>query len=83
VTIEFRPALLDDLPLLAEMNQQLIIDEGSRNTMTGDELQARMRRWLESDYRAILVFKEGVVVDYLLYRLSQDEYYPYQVGVNW
>jgi ribosomal protein S18 acetylase RimI-like enzyme len=81
MSVDFRPATLEDVPLLAEMNQQLIIDEGSRNSMNGDELQGRMRRWLEGDYRAVLIFKEADMVGYLLYRVSVDEYFPYQASI--
>ena len=37
-----------DLPYLAQMNQQLIQDEGSRNPMNVAQLEARLRGWLDS-----------------------------------
>ncbi len=46
----FRPATNDDCPLLAELNHQLIRDEGHRNRMTVAELEQRMRGWLAGEY---------------------------------
>ncbi|MCU0512861.1 MAG: GNAT family N-acetyltransferase [Anaerolineae bacterium] len=78
MTLDFRLATVDDAPLLAHMNQQLIVDEASRNPMTLAQLEERMARWLAGEYQAVLFFKEGQVVGYLLFRPSRDEYYPYQ-----
>jgi hypothetical protein len=55
-----------DLPLLVELNQRLIRDEGHANRMTTDELCTRMAGWLASDYRAVLFELDGVVVAYAL-----------------
>ncbi len=44
--LAYRAALADDLPLLAAMNRQLILDEGHSNPMPESELEARMRDWL-------------------------------------
>lgn len=64
MSIELRPATPDDVPLLAAMNQQLRVDEGSRHPMNLEQLTIRMRRWLEGDYHAVLFFKEGDVAGY-------------------
>jgi hypothetical protein len=45
----FRLASVDDCRLLAEMNHQLIQDEGHRNKMTVAELERRMRGWLSGE----------------------------------
>lgn len=66
--MEYRTAVEDDLPLLAELNQQLIHDEGHANPMSVAELESRMRAWLARPYTAILFLDEGVVVGYALYR---------------
>ena len=60
-----------DVPFLAELNHQLIRDEGHRNPMTVPELADRMRKWLESDYTAVL-FETNEIVAYALYRNSGD-----------
>jgi predicted acetyltransferase len=71
----FRPATLDDCPLLAELNHQLIRDEGHRNAMTVAELEQRMRGWLASEYRAVLYEDDGEVVAYVLFREQPEEIY--------
>lgn len=45
-----------DAPLLAQLNRQLIQDEGHRNPMSLEQLEERMRRWLHADYAAHLFF---------------------------
>ena len=77
----FRRATLEDCGLLAELNHQLIRDEGHRNQMTVPELERRMRDWLSSEYAAV-IFEEGKeVVAYALYRERPDEVYLRQLFV--
>jgi predicted acetyltransferase len=77
----FRRATLADCSLLAELNQQLIRDEGHRNRMTVRELEQRMRGWLASEYAAVL-FEEGKeVVAYALYREQAKDIYLRQLFV--
>ena len=52
--IHYRFAAPSDAPLLADMNQQLIRDEGHRNRMSVAELEVRMRDWLKGEYRAVI-----------------------------
>ena len=66
--MEYRTAVEDDLALLAELNRQLIQDEGHENLMSIAELENRMRAWLARPYTAILFLNEGDVVGYALYR---------------
>ena len=77
----FRPATTDDCLLLAELNQQLILDEGHRNRMTVAELEQRMRGWLASEYRAVLYEDGGGVVAYALFREHTEEIYLRQLFV--
>lgn len=53
---------------LAEMNQQLIVDQGHHNPMDVDELEERMERWLTSEYRAVLFHRGSEIVAYALFR---------------
>ena len=77
----FRRATLDDCALLAELNHQLIRDEGHRNRMTVPELEQRMKGWLASEYAAVL-FEDGKeIVAYALYREQADEIYLRQLFV--
>src|SRR6266571_169811 len=66
--MKFRFATLDDCQLLAQMNHQLIQDEGHRNPMTVPELEQRMGGWLAGEYRAVIYEHKGEVVAYALFR---------------
>lgn len=78
----FRAATLDDCPLLAELNHQLIQDEGHRNRMPVPELDQRMRGWLAGEYRPILYEEGDEVVAYALFREQADEIYLRQFFVT-
>ena len=69
--LTLRNATESDLDLLAELNRQLIVDEGHANPMTVEQLRARMRAWLASEYRAAL-FDAQSVVGYALFRPADD-----------
>ena len=77
----FRLATLGDCPLLAELNHQLIRDEGHRNRMTVAELEQRMRGWLSSEYQAVLYEDNGEVIAYALFREQPEEIYLRQLFV--
>lgn len=77
----FRSATLDDCPLLAELNHQLIRDEGHRSRMSVPELEQRMRGWLSAEYRAVIYEENGEVVAYALFRESAGEIYLRQLFV--
>ena len=79
--VTYRIATQSDVPLLAELNHQLIHDEGHRNPMTVPQLAERMRDWLAGEYTAIL-FEENEVVAYALYRDSDDSIYLRQLFVH-
>ena len=66
--MQYRTAGEGDLSLLAELNQQLIRDEGHPNPMSLAELESRMQAWLVRVYTAVLFEREGAVVGYALYR---------------
>ena len=63
----YRFANEHDAPLLAQLNLQLIQDEGHRNPMDVPELTDRMKKWLRSGYKAV-IFEEDSVVAYALFR---------------
>ena len=77
----FRAATLDDCPMLAGLNHQLIRDEGHRNQMTVSELEQRMRGWLSDEYRAVIFEDARDVVAYGLYREHPDLIYLRQLFV--
>ena len=66
--MEYRTAGEADLPLLAELNRQLIHDEGNSNPLSVAELEVRMRAWLVRTYTAVLFLSRGSIVGYAVYR---------------
>jgi predicted metal-dependent HD superfamily phosphohydrolase/GNAT superfamily N-acetyltransferase len=79
--LTFREARLEDCPLLAELNHQLIRDEGHRNPMTAPQLEERMRGFIQGEYRAVIFEQCGEVVAYALYRERPEEIYLRQLFV--
>ena len=67
--------------MLAELNHQLIRDEGHSNPMTVPELEVRMRGWLSANYTATIFEEQGHVVAYVLYRDDGPEIYLRQFFV--
>ncbi|EEF57960.1 GNAT family N-acetyltransferase [Pedosphaera parvula] len=79
--MKFRFATTEDCPLLAELNHQLIRDEGHRNPMTVPELEQRMQGWLSGEYRAVIYEDGGEVVAYSLFSEQPDQIYLRQLFV--
>jgi GNAT superfamily N-acetyltransferase len=78
----FRFAILNDCPQLAELNHQLLEDEGHRKrSMTLPQLEERMRRWLSAEYRAVIFEDAGRTLAHALYREEPDEIYLRQLFV--
>ena len=80
--MNYRFATPFDAALLADMNHQLIRDEGHRNPMTITELEARMRGWLDGEYQAVLFERDGRSVGYALFRHDADYVYLRQFFVR-
>ena len=80
--MQYRFATLADVRFLAELNHQLIRDEGHRNSMDVDHLEHRMFGWLSSgEYRAVIFAQADTPVAYALYREDPDEIYLRQFFV--
>lgn len=71
--MQWRFANTDDSSSLAEMNHQLISDEGHRNAMDVERLRERMTAWLAGEYRAAMFERDGETVAYALYRTDEQE----------
>jgi ribosomal protein S18 acetylase RimI-like enzyme len=71
--MHLREATAEDLPLLAELNFQLIQDQGSSNPMSVSELQERMRKWLAGEYRAVIFEVESEPVAYGVFRSAEGD----------
>lgn len=75
VNINWRFATAENAALLAEWNYRLIRDEGHRNTMTVQQLEERMRSWLDRDYKAVIFSDGKEPLGYGLYRHDTDSVY--------
>jgi predicted acetyltransferase len=79
--MKFRRATSNDCALLAELNHQLIRDEGHRNKMTVSELELRMTDWLASEYAGVIFEAGGEAVAYALFREEPEKVYLRQFFV--
>lgn len=80
--MNLRTATLADIDTLAELNHQLIADEGADNPMAVQQLAERMTEWLEGRYRATLFEEGGAPVAYALYRDDGESIYLRQFFVT-
>ncbi len=80
--MKLRYATDEDIPLLAELNHQLIQDEKAPNPMSVRELAERMRAWLHGDYRAVFFELAAETVAYALFRSSEEGLYLRQFFVS-
>lgn len=72
--ISYRLANAKDIPLLAEMNLQLIQDEGSANPMNLEQLSRRMAGFLQSDWQAVILLGGEEAIGYALYQARQQPF---------
>jgi len=79
--LKYRFCEVEDCVLLAQMNSQLIQDEGHRNRMTLAQLEERMRGWLAGEYKAVVFEQDQKVVAYALFREQPEELYLRQLFV--
>jgi GNAT superfamily N-acetyltransferase len=79
--LKFRFAKESDVPRLAKMNQELILDEGHRNKMTLPELEQRMSDFLQNEYDAVIASSGKNDIGYALYRQDPDWLYLRQIFV--
>jgi GNAT superfamily N-acetyltransferase len=61
------------------MNKALIRDEGSRNPMSVEALEIRMRGWLSNNWTAVFILSGGEPVGYQLYQVRRDDFIPEQI----
>lgn len=80
--LEFRVATQSDVPWLANMNQQLIIDEGHRNKMTLPQLEQRMSDFLRKEYDAVIASVGQDDIGYALYKQETEWLYLRQIFVK-
>jgi len=61
---------LDDVKILAAMNRELIQDEGSENPMNLEQLEERMKGFLLTEYKAVLISTNEDITGYCLYKIE-------------
>ena len=69
--VRVREAIDSDVPLLAELNRQLIQDERASHPVSQGQLEERLRGWLAAEYRAALFELDGEPVAYALFRPAE------------
>ena len=71
--MNYQIATLEEIPLLAQMNRQLVEDEQHRHRLMSNQwLEERMRQLMAAGYEAALFEIEGRFVAYALYRQHPD-----------
>ena len=73
--MDLRLATSADVPLIAQMNRELMQDEGHADVLDLGPLEDRMRGWLAGEYRAVLFEQGGEVVAYALLRPEGSDTY--------
>jgi hypothetical protein len=80
--IHLRECSADDLDLLAEMNKQLIEDEGAGNSMDLPQLKNRMAEFLKNGYQGFLFFAGNDAVGYGLCDPTTEPVYVRQFFIK-
>jgi GNAT superfamily N-acetyltransferase len=76
-SLDIRAADDADFAVLAQMNRELIEDEGHRNPMTLAQLEARFRRFVNEDgYSVDVVLLGGEIAGYATHRYEPDNAEP-------
>ena len=70
--MQHRKATQADVPFLARLNRQLYEDEGNRDRPTLAALEARMRKWLQTEYQCVVFVHDNTPVGYALYHVDSD-----------
>ncbi len=77
-----RRATREDVPVLAQMNWQLIRDEGSDNPMTVDQLAERMTGFLATTYDVWLIQPAQQAIGYILIDMGRTPCYLRQLYIT-
>lgn len=71
-----------DVPKLALLNKQLIEDEKSDNPMNINELENRMRGFLETEYSAYFFIEDNNIIGYALIKNTSSPLYLRQFLID-
>lgn len=73
---------IKDVSELALLNKQLIEDEKSDNAMNINELERRMKEFLETDYSAYFFVEDSQIIGYALVRNTSNPVYLRQFLID-
>jgi GNAT superfamily N-acetyltransferase len=76
-----RRAGVDDIPALASLTEQWMVDEGHDSPLPGDAVAARLRGWLASDSHAALGMNDAEPALCPLWRPDENTVYLRQCFV--
>jgi len=82
IDLQLRLAIAQDFPLLAIMNRQLIEDERSENTMSLEQLEHRLRGFVDKGWKIVLAESEAIPVGYTTFFEGQDELKSYRSRIH-
>lgn len=80
--MQLQKCTIKDVPKLALLNKQLIDDEKSDNVMNINELECRMKRFIETDYSAYFFIEDSQIIGYALIRNTSDPVYLRQFLID-
>ena len=80
--MQIQKCTMKDVPKLAQLNKQLIDDEKSDNPMNINELESRMKEFLETDYSAYFFIEDSQIIGYALIRNTSDSIYLRQFLID-
>ena len=80
--MQIRKCTITDIPKLAVLNKQLIDDEKSNNPMNINELEIRMKGFLEKDYSAYFFVENSQIIGYALVRITSNPMYLRQFLID-
>ena len=80
--MQIQECTINDVPMLARLNKQLIDDEKSNNSMSLSELENRMTEFLNTEYNAYYFIVDQQIVGYALIKMSIEPIYLRQFLIN-
>ncbi|MBP1532510.1 MAG: GNAT family N-acetyltransferase [Ruminococcus sp.] len=80
--MQIQECTINDVPMLARLNKQLIDDEKSNNSMSLSELENRMTEFLNTEYNAYYFIVDQQIVGYALIKMSIEPIYLRQFLID-
>ena len=80
--IELKECTINDIKILAELNKQLIKDEKANNKMDINNLENRMKEFLNNGYKAYFLKTENDIIGYALCDITKNPIYLRQYFIK-